>query len=48
MRELVSWMCSEWTVSIRVACGPLGFVRLIFHYKSRRADQAAVEKRIKE
>jgi putative transposase len=41
-------MCSDWAVSIRAACGAIGFDRSTFHYKSRRADQAAVEKRIKE
>ncbi len=41
-------MCSDWAVSIRAACGAIGFYRLTFHYKSRRADQAAVERRIKE
>lgn len=41
-------MCGDWVVSIRKACGAIGFDHLTFHYKSRRADQAAVEKRIKE
>lgn len=48
MRELVRGMCSDWAVSIRTACGAIGFDRSTFHYKSRRIDQAAVEKRIKE
>ncbi|MFD1752393.1 IS3 family transposase [Salipiger marinus] len=48
MRELVRGMCSDWAVSIRTACGAIGFDRSTFHYKSRRADQAAVEKRIRE
>jgi putative transposase len=48
MRELVRGMCSDWAVSIRTACGAIGFDRSTFHYKSRRTDQAAVEKRIKE
>lgn len=48
LRELVRGMCSDWAVSIRTACGAIGFDRSTFHYKSRRADQAAVEKRIKE
>jgi len=48
MRELVRGTCSDWAVSIRTACGAIGFDRSTFHYKSRRADQAAVEKRIKE
>jgi putative transposase len=41
-------MCSDWAVSIRLACGAIGFHRSTFHYKYRRSDQAAVEKRIKE
>ena len=48
MRELVRGMCSEWAVSIRTACGALKFDCSTFHYKSRRTDQAAVAKRIKE
>ena len=48
MRELVCGMCNEWAVSIRTACGAIGFDRSTFHYKSRRTDQAAVAKRIKE
>jgi putative transposase len=41
-------MCCDWAVSIPTACGAIGFDRSAFHYKSRRADQAAVKKRIKE
>jgi putative transposase len=41
-------MCSGWAVSIRTASGAIGFDRSTFHYKSRRVDQAVVEKRIKE
>lgn len=41
-------MCNDWAVSIRRACGAIGFDRSSFHYKSRRADQADVEMRIKE
>src|SRR5690606_41372089 len=48
MRELVRGMCSDWAVSIRQACGAIGFDRSTFHYKSRRTDQAAVAKRIRE
>lgn len=48
MRELVRGMCSDWAVSIRTACDPIRFDRSTFHYKSRRADQAAVEKRVRE
>ena len=48
MRELVRGMCSDWSVSIRTACGALRFDRSSFHYRSRRTDQAAVERRIRE
>ena len=48
MRKLVRGMCREWAVSIRTACGALKFDCSTFHYKSRRTDQAAVAKRIKE
>ncbi len=41
-------MCSDWAVSIRTDCGAIGFDRSTFHYKSRRTDQAAVVKRIRE
>lgn len=48
MRELVRGMCSDWAVSSRTACGAIGFDRSTFHYQSRRTDQAAVAKRIRE
>ena len=48
MRELVRGRCSEWAVSIRQASGATGFDRSTFHYQSRRTDQAAVAKRIRE
>jgi putative transposase len=48
MRELVRGMCSDWAVSIRKAFGAIGFDRSTFHYQSRRTDQAAVAKRIRE
>ncbi len=48
LRELVRGMCSEWAVSIRQACRAIGFDRSTFHYRSRRSDQAAVAKRIRE
>ena len=48
MRELVRGMCSDWAVSIRQACGAIGFDRSTFHYQSRRTDQAAVARRIRE
>jgi putative transposase len=41
-------MCSDRAVSIRAACGAIKFDCSTFHYKSRRTDQAAVERRIKE
>jgi putative transposase len=41
-------MCSEWAVSIRRACRVLLFDPRTFRYRSRRPDQAALEKRIKE
>lgn len=47
-RELVRGVCSDWGVSMRTTCGALRFDRSSFHYKSRRTDQAAVERRIKE
>ena len=40
-------MCRDCAVSIRQACAAIGFDRSTFHYKSRRTDQAAVEKRIR-
>jgi len=48
MRELVRGMCNDWTVLIRTACVTIGFDRSTFHDMSRRADQAAIERRIKE
>jgi hypothetical protein len=41
-------MCVDWGVSIRRACGAICFDTSTYHYKSRRTDQAAVERRIKE
>lgn len=41
-------MCIDRGVSIREACGALRFDTSTFHYKSRRTDRAAVERRIKE
>lgn len=41
-------MCVDWGVSIRRACGAICFDTSSDHYKSRRPDQAAVERRIKE
>ena len=48
MRELVRGMCIDWGASISRACGALRFDTSTFHYKSRRTDQAAVERRIRE
>jgi putative transposase len=47
-RELVRGKSRDWAVSIRKACGAIGFDRSTFHYKSRRTDEAAVAKRIRE
>lgn len=41
-------MCVDWGVSIRKACGAICFDTSTCHYKSRRMDQAAVERRIRE
>ena len=48
MREVVRGMCNDWAVSIQTACAALGFDRSTFPYQSRRTDQAAVAKRIRE
>ena len=48
LRELVRGMCSDWAVSIRAACGAMKFDCSTFYHKSRRTDQASVERRIKE
>ena len=48
MRELVRRICSDWGVSVRQACGAIGFDRSTFHFQFRRADQAVVAKRIRE
>lgn len=41
-------MREDWKVSIRRACRNLLFDPSSYRYKSRRIDQAALEKRIKE
>ena len=41
-------MFVDWGVSIRRACGAICFDTATYHYESRRTDQAAVERRIKE
>jgi putative transposase len=48
MRDLVRGMCRDWAVSIRTACGALGFDLSMVHCQSRRTGQAAVAKRIGE
>lgn len=41
-------MCRDWAISIRRACGALNFDGSTYHYTSRRADQAGLERRIRE
>lgn len=41
-------MLVDWGVSIRRACRALPFDTSTYHYKSRRTDQAPLERRIKE
>ena len=41
-------MLADWGVSIRRACKVLPFDTSSYHYKSRRTDQAGLERRIKE
>lgn len=41
-------MCRDWAISIRRACGALNFDHSTYHYTSRRADQAGLERRIRE
>ena len=41
-------MCSDWAVWIRTACGAIGLDRSTLPCKSRRTNQAAVAKRIRE
>lgn len=41
-------MLVDWGVSIRRACRALRFDTSIYRYKSRRADQAGLERPIKE
>lgn len=47
-RELVDRMRCDWAVSIRQACRALRFDTSTYHYKSRRAGQAGLERRIRE
>ncbi len=45
---MVKGICRDWAISIRRACGALNFNRSSYHYTSRRADQAGLERRIRE
>lgn len=45
---MVKGMCRDRMISIRRACGALNFDRSTYHYTSRRADQAGLERRIRE
>jgi len=45
---MVKGMCQDWAISIRRACEALDFDRSTHHYISRRADQAGLERRIRE
>jgi putative transposase len=47
-RQLVNEIRTTWQVSIRRACGVIRAERSSYHYRGRRADQAALKKRIKE
>jgi putative transposase len=47
-RQLVDEILTTWQVSIRRACGVIRAERSSYHYRGRRADQAALKKRIKE
>jgi putative transposase len=41
-------MRSDWQISIRRACGVLAVDRSLYHYKSRRGEQAELKQRIRE
>lgn len=45
---MVKGICRDWAISIRRAYGALNFDRSTYHYTSRRADQAGLERRIRE
>lgn len=47
-REIVKGMCRDWAISIRRACNALNFDRSTYHYTSRLADQAGLERRIRD
>ena len=48
MRRLVDELRSAWQVSIRRACTALPFERSTYHYRSKRADPAALKQRMRE
>jgi putative transposase len=41
-------MCGEWGVSIRRACRALDVDTSTYYYKSRRPEQASLERRIRD
>ena len=47
-RRLVDEVRQDWKVSIRRACSCLRIDTSLYHYKSKRGDQAALKARIKE
>ena len=47
-RQLVDHARATWQVSIRRACRALPVHRSTYHYRSRRAGQAHLSKRIRE
>lgn len=47
-RELVDEVRTDWKVSIRRACAALLIETSLYHYKSKRGDQAELKARIKE
>lgn len=48
LREIVTGMCVEWGLSIRMAFGAIRFDTPSTHCISRRTHQAAFERRIRE
>ena len=47
-REMVDHVRAAWQVSIRRACRAVPVDRSTYHYRSKRAGQAPLSKRIKE
>jgi putative transposase len=47
-RRLVDEVRADWKVSIRRACACLRIDTSLYHYKSKRGDQAALKERIRE